>query len=223
MEPEFAGCPSIHGARLSFHYRKKMNSEINLFLDISSSFVNYNFNYENVDGFVFSTDHVIGLFPGVTIFVIRNTLLEILIRHWRLLFITDQHKKFKNHSGSIFCHREVDLVKLYIFKEICRDLIQRDMKIIRNEMIYKSIILYNVLEKSNNFDLMIDEKNNRSQNILCARVLGPIRELKNYFLQKDILLDYINNKKFGHIIRIGNFPVHSKEQMIYLADMIESI
>ncbi len=199
---------------------KYMNPDIKLFLDISCSFVNQNINYDQIDGFIFSTDQVLGLFPGVTISLIRNDLLKNLIKEWGPFFNSDPQKKITFYNQLIIYHREVDLLKLYVLNEICRDLIERDMTIIRNEMIYKSIILYDVLETNTKFNLLVGEKNDRSINVICAQLLRKINECKNYFNQKNILLDYINNEKFGYIVRIGNFPAQSKEQMIYLADVI---
>jgi hypothetical protein len=196
--------------------------DIHLCMDISISFANHQYTYEKVDSYLFDSEFVFGMYPGITVFVMKDHFSHSMQEKWADEFYFPEIKSGQVHPD-ILCHREVDVLKLYAFKEMCNDLVRRDPKIIRNEIIYKSILLTNALEGSGSFELMVKNETNRSSNIITARTLGSIDFIRDRFSHFGIQMDEFFQEKYGHIVRFANFPVHSKEQVEYLSDCITSL
>lgn len=198
------------------------NPAIRVCVDISTSLINHPFDYERIDAYLFNTEFVFGFQPGISILVVREDIQERIRQKWMNDFISPAGNNKMSHPD-ILCHREVDLLRLYVFTEMCNDFVRRDPKIIRNEIIYKSILITNALNQSDFFELMIKNEKVRSQNIISARLLGSIEKVRNHFNRCGIQADEIPEKKYGYIFRFGNYPVHSKEQTEYLTDCIGSL
>jgi hypothetical protein len=192
---------------------------IHICLDTSASFVNFNYDVIEADSYLFNSEFVFGLRPGITVFLIKKSLVQTIVSYWGHLFI-EVESLSSGEQESMICHQDVDILRLFTFKEMCNDLVRRDPSVIANEIIYKSIILYNSLDESRSFEVLIAEEEDRSANIICARILKPVEKFRSLFQQQGILMDEIYQDKYGYIARFGNFPVHSKEQMNYLTDCI---
>ena len=198
---------------------KQSYSDIHLCMDVSTSFANFDYDPVNVDSFLFNSDFVFGLKPGITILAIKSSLFKSIREDWKHLF----HRGGPVTSSSqseIICHQEVDILRLFAFMEMCKDLVRRDMRIIANEITYKSILLYHALDASASFEVMINEERDRSPNIICAKILKSIDSFRLLFRQQSILMDELFFEGNGYRVRFGNFPVHSKEQVAYLTDCI---
>jgi len=116
-----------------------------------------------------------------------------------------------------------DLLSVLVLNAVITDMLNRGITIIRNEITYKSITLYQALERSKNLAPFIASEPNRSSTIICAESILPIADIQSYFRDKGISLDYYKgDHPSGSILRIANFPVHSKEQVEMLADIISA-
>ncbi|MBS0000018.1 MAG: hypothetical protein KFF73_13650 [Cyclobacteriaceae bacterium] len=198
---------------------KISHPDIHLLLDLSSSFMNFPLDLENIDGYLFESGYVTGMQPAITILILRDPLFQSVQNNWKNNFYHLLPGREKDYPG-IIVHRETDAVRLFVFKEICYDLIRRDPKIIRNETIYKSIILYEALEKSDHFKLLVPDQQDRSPNIITASMISSPEIILSIFAKKGILFDLIPRENEGYIARFSNFPVHSREQTEHLADTI---
>ena len=153
--------------------------------------------------FSFSASYGIGAGLPVHIWVVRKTWIV------------------QNEDLINFKPTRPDPVSVLTLNLVLSDLISRGIAIVRNEIIYKSLTLYQALEQSKNISPVISEENARSQTIICGKTELPVEHLQAYFLGKGISLDtYAGDHPFENIVRIANFPVHSKEQVEKLADII---
>jgi len=198
------------------------NPAVHLCVDISTSLINHVYDYESVDAYLFDTEFVFGFQPGISMLIVREDIQKMIRQKWMNDFISPPVNS-KTHPPDIHCHREVDFLRLYVFTEMCIDFVRRNPKILRNEIIYKSILMANALNQSEFFELMVKNEKDRSQNIISARLLGSIEKARDHFHRCGIQVDEINEKEYGYIFRFGNFPVHSKEQVEYLTDCIGSL
>jgi phosphoserine aminotransferase len=193
--------------------------DVHVCIDVSASFINFNFDLTDIDSFLFNSEFVFGLKPGITFLLIKKSLFQTIVNSWGHLFF-DFELPSSAGQESMICHQDVDILRLFALKEMCHDLVRRDPSVIANEIIFKSILLYNSLDQSRSFEVLITKEEDRSPNIICARILKPIDKFRSLFQQQGILMDEIYQDKYGYIARFGNFPVHSKEQMNYLTDCI---
>ena len=200
---------------------KKDRPEIRLCLDISTSFANHPFIYEKLDAYLFSSEFVFGMQSGITFLIIRDPFINLIRKKWIREFYSAESGSDKDLSG-IICHREIESLKLFVIKEMCNDLARRDRNNIRNEIIYKSVLISNALEKNESFELMVKNEADRSPNVISVKILGSTEKVLNHFKRSGIQMDEFYMENYGHILRFGNFPVHSKEQAGYLTDCIVS-
>jgi hypothetical protein len=200
---------------------KKDRSEIHLCLDISTSFANHPFVYEKLDAYLFNSEFVFGMQSGISFLIIRDPFINLIQQKWIREFYPPESNSDQDHPG-ILCHREIESLKLFVIKEMCNDLLRRDRKNIYNEIIYKSILISNALERNKAFELMVKNETDRSPNIISVKILGSTEKVRNHFKSSGIQMDEFYMENYGHIFRFGNFPVHSKEQAGYLSDCIAS-
>ncbi len=188
-----------------------------LHLDISTSILNRSITFDRYDSIIFNTHYIFGLYPGLIFLLLKND-------HPHERFTAILHsKRFVSDQQGTYCHREVDLMSLFTIEQVCRDMINRDIQIIKNETIFKSILLYNAIDRSRRFDLIIEEEEKRSSSIIAARYLMSAEDAASFFRKAGVAVNIDHRKETDTVVRIGNFPVHSKEQAGYLADVIEGV
>ena len=99
----------------------------------------------------------------------------------------------------------------------------RGLTIIRNEIKYKSIILSNSISNNPNLVQLVKDPHFQSQNILCANTEIPREKLFGFMSGNKLELDVLAGPNASSNIRVANYPVHSKEQMEFLADRLEQL
>lgn len=99
----------------------------------------------------------------------------------------------------------------------------RGLTIIRNEIKYKSIILYKSISDNPNLYPLIKDPYWQSQNILCAEIGIPGEKIFDFMSGNRIEFDVLTGADAKSIIRVSNYPVHSKEQVELLVDLIEKL
>lgn len=112
-----------------------------------------------------------------------------------------------------------NVIAIYILGKIAEDMIARGVKMIRNETIYKSTILYQTLENSGIIKPFVSVKKNRSKTVIVANTPEQTRILGDLEKKRIVLGKGYGAYKADHI-RIANFPAHSKEQVEMLCDML---
>ena len=199
---------------------KSYKPELTVCLDNSLSYMNATLNFPGIDAYLFDTAYVTGMQPSITMLLVPGQLGSTIMLELKDILMFPESG---NEYPQFLIHREVDLLRLYVFKEICYDMIRRDPKIIRNEIIYKSYLLYTALTESSHFDPVVRDPDERSPNILSARILSSPEIITGNFRSKGILFDMLTINGIGYHARFSNFPVHSREQVEFLADAITGL
>jgi len=198
---------------------KGLNPKLNLHVDISYSVPTNDFDYDTIDSFFFKTNIGFGIYQGPEVWLVKKNFFNLnKEKIERILDI-----QLFDRCEDTYCDQNIDLIKIYALGQIAADFNNRSLKIIKNETTYKSIIINSAIMNSNSFDLMIKNSDFQSKNIIAFTSGFSLDEMEKIFEKKGILLDNITYKGSGSLIRIGNYPAHSKEQAELLADIIQSI
>ncbi len=203
---------------------KKQHPESILAVDAVSSLPVVNLDYSKVDTVYASVQKAFGLPAGLGVWLI-NDKTEELARNLHdsgkvrqtphnIVSLIDQARKYQTPSTP-------NILAIYLFSQVVRDMINRGIQQIRNDIIYKSAIMYNMLEKHNILNPFVKEKTLRSDTIIVVDSGERTNDLLNYLSAHKLEVGNGYGKMMGKQIRIANFPTHSKEQFEMLVDLIE--
>ena len=190
-------------------------------LDISSSSPTDPLDYENIQSFSFETKYGFGMDQDLVVWILREDLFNLFKEKFSDTFIEIDHDAVK--SNKCIFQPELEIPRIYVLGKLMQDFLNRGIKIIRNEIRYKSIILYNSISNNPNLTPLVKDPYFQSQNILCANTEIPRAKLFEFMSGNRIELDVIAGPVASSNIRVANYPVHSKEQMEFLVDCIEKL
>lgn len=208
----------------------------------SESFASY---MHYVQSFAFSTRYGIGMKEPLYVWIIKKDIVESAIGEtWDLIrkengiikqdsypetdsehiyklpgaYRTTLNSVLTEDRRKVFSDAGVN--EICIFGKILRDMHNRGIQVIRNEIKYKALVFENAVKESTEFELLISDPEFRSRNIICARTSADIERVEKYFYSKGLEPDMYKSDEGDTILRIANYPAHSKEQVEYLADMV---
>jgi phosphoserine aminotransferase len=187
-------------------------------VDISLSAPSEVLDFENICSYFFKTKFGFGMNPGICIWLAKHEVLNKVMTLYNKYVNSPPESIHYNKKQSV--QFDCSIAHVYVLGRIVSDMYNRGIKIIRNEIKYKSIILYNAIKDSKGFEPIIKTGYFQSENILCASTQSSQKEVNNFFSKHGVELDVLKGESGGAIIRVANYPVHSKEQIEYLADLI---
>ncbi|MFY0600499.1 MAG: aminotransferase class V-fold PLP-dependent enzyme [Cyclobacteriaceae bacterium] len=192
-----------------------------LAIDGVSAFPCVNFDFSKVDTAYFSVQKSFGLPSGLGVWIVNEKCLEKSSELESKGLVTGSYhrlselRKFglKNQTPET-----PNTLSIYLLAKVARDMINRGVKNIQNETIYKSTILYQAIEEHLDLEPFIEDKKTRSKTVVVANCKNGNADIIARFKQKGwILGDGYGSYKSDHI-RIANFPMHSKESVEQLCD-----
>ena len=157
----------------------------------------------------------------LVVWILREDLFDVLTENLSGIF-PELHPAAEK-SRKCFFQPELEIQRIYVFGKIMQDFLNRGLTIIRNEIRYKSIILYNSISNNPKLAPLVSDPYLQSQNILCANTEIRREKLFEFMSGNRIELDVMAGPEVSSCIRIANYPVHSKEQMEFLVDCIEKL
>lgn len=190
-------------------------------LDISLSSPTDSLDYQNIQSFSFKTKYGFGMDQDLVVWILREDLLNVLTEKTSGTFMESDIGTTK--SKNCIVQPEIEIHRVYVLGKIMQDFMNRGLTIIRNEIRYKSIILYNSISDNPNLAPLVNDPNLQSQNILCAHTEIPREKLFEFMSGNRIDFDVLSGPEASSNIRIANYPVHSKEQMEFLVDCLEQL
>lgn len=200
---------------------RENNPEALISLDVVSSIPAIPTPFDLIDTTYFSVQKSFGMPAGLGVWIINEKAIDRAIAleakgakgTYRKLsaLIKSAEKKQTPETPNV--------VAIYILGKIAEDMIARGIKMIRNETIYKSTILYQTLETSNQFTPFVADKVNRSKTVVVTETPKQVQILSDLEKKKIILGKGYGVFKNDHL-RIANFPAHSKEQIEMLCDLL---
>ena len=186
--------------------------------DISYSSPTDPLDYDEIDSFCFQTGYGFGMSQDLVVWILRNDLFNKVISQIDPRYIDLDPGSSKTRR--YFIQNKLDISRIYILGMIVQDFLNRSVSIIRNEIKYKSIILYNSINDYPNLEPLVKDQSFRSQNIICAKTNVENEKILNFMSENRIEFDVLRAPDTSTTIRIANYPLHSKEQMEYLADLM---
>lgn len=188
-------------------------------LDLSLSCPTDPLDYQNIQSFSFETKYGFGMEQDLIVWILREDLLNVLTEKFSGAIMEFDAGAAK--SKKCIVQPDLEIQRIYVLGKIMQDLLNRGLTIIRNEIRYKSIILYNSISSNPNLAPLVNDPYFQSQNIICANTEIPREKLLEFMSGNRIELDVLAGPDASSNIRIANYPVHSKEQMEFLVDHLE--
>ncbi|MDW3192170.1 MAG: aminotransferase class V-fold PLP-dependent enzyme [Cytophagales bacterium] len=200
---------------------REKNPEALISLDVVSSIPSVPTPFDLIDTTYFSVQKSFGMPAGLGVWIINQKAIDRAIE-LENQGATGTYRKLSTLVKSADKHQTPEtpnVVAIYILGKIAEDMIGRGIKMVRNETVYKSTILYQTLESSPLFTPFVRDKKNRSKTIIVTETPEQSRILEDLEKKKIILGKGYGAFKNDHL-RIANFPAHSKEQVEMLCDLL---
>lgn len=208
----------------SIYKLKENNPQGTLAIDAVSSLPIVDFDYHRVDTVYASVQKAFGLPAGLGIWLINDETQEKARKLYadgkvrksthNIVSLLDQAEKFQTPSTP-------NVLDVYLLAKVTGDMITRGIKQIRNDGIYKSTILYNMLDNHPTLKPFVGRKEIRSETVIVIDSGEQSQRLIDYLSEKKLIVGGGYGKMKGRQVRIANFPTHSKEQFEMLVDLIE--
>lgn len=207
----------IYGLRAS-------HPESLLVIDAVSSLPVVNLNYNKIDSVYASVQKAFGLPAGLGIWLI-NDRTEARARYMQekgllrntlhnIISLIDQAHNYQTPSTP-------NVLGIFLFSQVLQDMLDRGIKHIRNDTIYKSAIMYNMLDQHDILKPFVQEQSIRSETIIVVNSGNRTNDLLKYLSDHKMEVGGGYGKMKGKQVRIANFPTHSREQFEMLVDLIE--
>ena len=194
-------------------------------LDIVSATPAIDIDFSLVDTAYFSIQKCFGMPAGLGVWLINNRSIEKALT--------------LEKSGDVSPYRSISSIQkyalkhqtpetpnamaIYILGKIAEDMMNRGLKIIQNETVYKSTILYQTLANHPLLAPSVSGKNNRSKTVVVANCEDHQAKILDYFKRLGMILGKGYGEQKDSQIRIANFPAHSKEQIELLCDHLDKL
>jgi phosphoserine aminotransferase len=192
-------------------------------LDGVSAFPSVPLDFNLIDTAYFSIQKCFGLPSGLGVWIVNQKCFNKNESLKKANIITGSYhdlNELKLMGDKNQTPETPNTLAIYLLGKVAGDMLNRGVKSIHNDTIYKASILYDALDKSKTLSPFISTKVNRSKTIIVANCAQGNKEL----LQKMDAKGWVVGKGYGKFnddhIRIANFPTHSKEIIEQMADFI---
>lgn len=203
---------------------KEQHPEAILAVDAVSSLPVVDFDYTKVDTVYASVQKAFGLPAGLGVWLINDKTEDIArklndqgmvrVTPHNIISLIEQAHNYQTPSTP-------NILAIYLFSRVVADMINRGIQQIRNDIVYKSAIMYNMLEQHDVLQPFVKDKILRSDTIIVIDSGSRTSDLLTYLSEHKLEAGDGYGKMKGKQIRIANFPTHSKEQFEMLVDLIE--
>lgn len=203
---------------------KEQHPEAILAVDAVSSLPVVDFDYTKVDTVYTSVQKAFGLPAGLGVWLINDKTEDIArklndqgmvrVTPHNIISLIEQARNYQTPSTP-------NILAIYLFSRVVEDMINRGIQQIRNDIVYKSAIMYNMLEQHDVLQPFVKDKILRSDTIIVIDSGSRTSDLLTYLSEHKLEAGDGYGKMKGKQIRIANFPTHSKEQFEMLVDLIE--
>jgi len=208
----------------SIYSLKQSHPEALLTIDAVSSLPVVDFDYNKVDSVYASVQKAFGLPAGLGIWLLKEKAIEKarkmkergLLRNsfHNILQLVEQAKKYQTPSTP-------NILGIYLFSQVTKDMINRGIQQIRNDNIYKAAILYNMLDQHDILKPFVKDNKLRSETIIVIDSGNRTEDLIKFVANHKMEIGDGYGAMKGKQVRIANFPTHSKEQFEMLVDIVE--
>lgn len=203
---------------------KDQHPEALLAVDAVSSLPVVDFDYTNIDTVYASVQKAFGMPAGLGVWLVNDKAIEKANQMKERGLLRDTYHNLPSLIAQARKHQTPstpNVLNIYLLSEIAKDMVHRGISQIRNDSIYKSAIMYNMLDQHELLKPFVTEKALRSDTIILIDSGGRTYDLIDYISDHKMQVGDGYGKMKGKQVRIANFPTHSKEQFEMLVDLIE--
>jgi phosphoserine aminotransferase len=193
-------------------------------LDVVSCLPAVKLPLDQVDTFYFSVQKCFGLPAGLGVWVVNDRCLEkaeSMLSKGQLTGSYHSLLSLKKYEEKNQTPETPNMWGIYLLGKVVGDMLNRGLKAIQNETIYKSTLLYQMIEHLPQLNTYVKDKTNQSKTVIVAEVENGNASLLSFLANKKMMVGSGYKEHKDTQIRIANFPAHSKEQIEFLADTIQ--
>jgi len=197
---------------------RKLNPQALLALDVVSAAPAVDIDFSLVDTAYFSVQKCFGLPAGLGVWIVNERIVQKAndIKHPSYHSLPSLMKMGIKYQTP----ETPNVMGIYLLGKIAEDMNRRGIQAIRNEINYKSALLYQTIENHPKFQISIQDKAHRSKTTIVANCDEPNEKLLNFLEAKGYVIGSGYGQRKDDQIRIANFPTHSKEQTESLCDTL---
>lgn len=192
-------------------------------VDGVSAFPAVDFDFSQVDTAYFSVQKCFGLPAGLGVWIVNQKCYEKAEMLKKNGVVTGSYHdllELKAQGDKNETPETPNTLGIFLLGKVVQDMLYRSAKMIQNDTTYKATILYQALEASKTLKPFIENKANKSKTVIVADCQNGNKEIIKAAAEKG----WVIGKGYGEYkdsqIRIANFPVHSKEQIEQICDLI---
>ena len=185
-------------------------------------FLDIDFNM--IDSLFFSVQKGMGLPAGLGVWIFNEKCVkksEQLLSKGQSIGTYHSIPSLLKNGSKNMTPATPNVLGIYVLAKVAEDMNRKGIDVIRRETIYKSTLMYSILEKHPDFEILVEKESHRSNTVIVAKVLnGSSSNIIKYLSDKGLNIGSGYSKYKNSQIRIANFPTHSKETFLQLGDLI---
>ncbi|MFY0686130.1 MAG: aminotransferase class V-fold PLP-dependent enzyme [Cyclobacteriaceae bacterium] len=205
---------------------RKQNPNKLIALDVVSAVPGIPVDLNLVDTAYFSVQKCFGLPAGLGVWIVNQKCIDKAKEKEKSGLVTGSlHalSSLKSNGDKNMTPETPNVMAIYLLNKVVQDMLNKGVKNIHNETIYKAVTLYNTIEQSSVLSPFIENIENRSKTVCVAKVRDGNNALIEQMKAKNLIIGSGYGPYKSEHIRIANFPTHSKEQIEMLADLLASL
>lgn len=179
-------------------------------------------DFKMVDVAYFSVQKCFGMPAGLGVIIANQKCQEKALKKLENQSIGSYRSfvNLKKFSDTFQTPETPNMLAIYTLGKIAKDMLNIGVSKIHNEIIYKSVLLMNAIQKHPSLELLINEEQNRSKTTIVAKCESDNTKILKELADKGFILGGGYKEYKNTCIRIANFPAHSKESVELLCDLL---
>jgi len=195
-------------------------------VDIVTSAPNLNIDFSKIDCAFFSVQKGFGLPAGLGVLILNDRCLQKAEK-----LKSDGIKIGSYHNFISLLENELmyqttetpNMPGIYLLGKVCEQLNEKGISEIRKETEEKSDMLYNFFNTHRSFTLFVKNTENRSKTIIVIETGSRQVEVKKLLSENGIIVGSGYGKFKTEQIRIANFPMHKKEDVLKIINTLKHL
>jgi phosphoserine aminotransferase len=202
---------------------REKNPNALIAVDAVSSLPIPNFDLTKIDSIFFSVQKGFGMPAGLGVWIVNDKCIakaEALLKKGISIGSYHNIPSLLSHAQKHQTPETPNVLGIYLLSKVVQDFLRKGIDVIRRETEYKSVLLYQTLDKHELLSPFVTDKKFQSKTVIVANVQQYTDPLVKFLGTKGLVPGdgYGANKKTQ--LRFANFPAHSKEQYELLADSL---
>ena len=195
-------------------------------VDGVSAFPVIDADFSNIDSAYFSVQKCFGLPAGLGVWIVSPRAIEKANQKLKEGHSIGSYMSLPNlvkNGIKAQTTYTANVLNIYLLSKVSADMLVKGIDVIRRESNYKSSLLYHTIETHPKLSAFVKDKSLRSKTVAVANTSIDSKEIIDFLDSKGMVIGNGYGDFKGKQIRIASFPTHSKEQIEYLVDTLNSL